>query len=161
MNRIVVLVLVSLCSAFAAKSVNIEKEMALLAGKVTASIGEDVQGKSVLLLPINDSRAPGFGPLIEQFLTEPLVNQGKISLVDRSNLATIIAESELSALVGNPIQAGKLSSANFMISGTIATGFDKTYLVTVRLISTETSKVIGVASLEIPQAELDKRVQRN
>jgi len=161
MSRIVLSVLLICTGLFAAKSINFEKEMANLAGTVTANVQPESAGKSVLILPLNDKRAPGFGPLIEQYLTIPLVNQGKVSVVDRSNIKTILDEQALQALVGNPIEAGRLSSANFMITGTVSVGFDSTYVVMLKLISTETSKIVGAASLEIPSSELEKRVKRN
>ncbi len=161
MSRIFLVMLTVFSTTFAAKSINFEKEMATLAGSITANITPESKGTSVLLLPLNDKRAPGFGPLVEQYLTIPLINQGKVSLVDRSNIKTILDETELQALMGNPIEAGKLSSAKYMLTGTVSAGFDSMYVVMLKLISTETSKIIGAASLEIPSCELEKRVKRN
>ncbi len=160
--RIALLLLISFLSLVSAKRVNFDSEMEKLANKVTANIKNAPDSlKSLVIIPLNDARAPGFGVMVEQYLTIPLVQGGKVSVVDRSQLATIIQEVQLQEMLDQPAKIGKLLAANYMLTGTVSTGFDSTYLITLRVISVETSQVVGAASLEIPAAELDKRVRRN
>lgn len=160
--RIVILLVVSFLSVVSAKRVNLDSEMEKLANKVTSNIKSTPDSlKSLVILPLNDARAPGFGAMVEQYLTIPLVQGGKVSVVDRSQIATIMQEVQLQEMIDQPAKIGKLVAANYMLTGTVSTGFDSTYLVTLRVISVETSQVVGAASLEIPSAELDKRVRRN
>ncbi len=156
------IILLTLLSLVSAKRINLEKEMESLAAKVTRNVkpsGEEL--KTLVIIPLNDSRAPGFATMVEQYLTTPLIQQGKVSVVDRSQLSTIMQEAELQIMNESPMQMGKIAAANYMLTGTVSTGFDNNYLITLRLISVETTHVVGAASLEIPCSELNKRVPRN
>lgn len=161
--RIIVLLVVTLMTSTFARRVNFEQEMQDLATKITANVKTaEGSAKSMVILPLNDSRAPGLGALVEQYLTVPLVQQNKVQVVDRTQLATMMQEAELQAMMSDsPSEVGKIASANYMLTGTISSGFDKNYLITLRLVSVESSRVVGAVTTEIPQSELDKRVRRN
>ncbi len=159
--RNVIIFLFLFLSSISAKRMNFEVEMNTLAEKVTRNISSGTGSlETLVIIPFNDSRAPGFADIIEQYLTMPLVEQGKVSVVDRTQLATQMAEAELQSMMAEPMAFGKMVAANYMLTGTVATGFDDNYRITLRIISMETSLVIGAASLEVPFKELNKRTSR-
>ncbi len=155
----IILTAISLSSA---RFVSLENEMAKLAEDVTSNVkSSEKPEKSLVFAPLNDSRAPGFAMMVEEFLTVPLLELGKVSVLDRAELMADMKKNELQIMRDKPNLIGEIASANYMITGTVASGFDSNYLITLRLISVGNSKVIGVASVEIPCSELDKRIRRN
>jgi TolB-like protein len=104
-------------------------------GKVAAVDFVDVQGRQIEL-----------GRILAENLSVELVNQPKISVVDRANIKSILDEHKLTeeGLVKkeNAKKLGEFAGVSVLITGTVAS-MDNEISVTVKAIAAETSDIIA------------------
>lgn len=136
----------------------------LLAGRVKAPAPADVKKaaapaqasaspRTVALLALKVSGFPSDGPgeVFRTALEEQLLSSGKVKLVERRILDDLIKELKLgSSDLADPavaLKIGRVLSAGFVVTGSV-TKLDDRAVASVRLIETETTRVVGMASGE-------------
>ena len=90
----------------------------------------------------------GYGPKIADALFATLASAPEIYLVDRQDLDNVLNEHQLnlSGMVNSQqaVQVGQLTGAKLLITGTI-NEFDSHLVLVAKIISTETSRVLGAS----------------
>jgi len=90
----------------------------------------------------------GYGPKIADALFATLASAPEIFLVDRQDLDNVLNEHQLnlSGMVDSQqaVQVGQLTGAKLLITGTI-NEFDSHLILVAKIISTETSRVLGAS----------------
>ena len=109
------------------------------------------------------SAVKGYGKKISDLLFANLVSNLNLYLVDRSELEKLLNEAELnlSGIVspGHAMQVGQLTGAKIIITGSVMEIDRKLYAVA-KIISTETSRVVGVSEKGKIGEGLDTIVER-
>ncbi len=135
-----------------------DKELTELATAVSKSLKETDRKKATVLdfmdLQGNTSELGRF--IAEQFSVSLVMNRAGFSLMDRANLKTILAEHKLtiSGLVEpeNAKKLGQFSGVDAIILGNI-TALKDEFVVTVKVIATDTAEILGAAKARIPKSK--------
>jgi TolB-like protein len=120
---------------------------------LASKMGKVLVGKSKTKLAVSDfadleGRPTEFGRFVAEQLSVEFVNTQGISVVDRANLKSILAEHKLSedGLI-NPDTAKKLgqfAGVDVIVIGTI-TQLDDSFVVTAKAIATDTAEIVAAA----------------
>jgi len=111
---------------------------------------------SIAVLPFETTEKVSDGDLgiaIAEFLIADIVNDKKMTIVDRSRLTAILEEQNFSAseMVDQTqaIEMGKMLAANYIVTGKIVKTMGS-YLVSAQMIDTKTSQIRGAAKMTLP-----------
>jgi TolB-like protein len=111
-----------------------------------AATGTQVFPSAILEFQSRGMGLKGYGPKIADALFATLSSYPEIYLVDRQEFNNLLNEYQLnlSGMVNSQqaVQVGQLSGAKLLITGTI-TEFDSHLILVAKIISTETSRVLG------------------
>lgn len=129
--------------------------------KTAASKGQDPRYQRFALLPFEatdaETKEKGLGLVVTDVIGTSLVRDHGFALVERTRLKAVLDEMALqqSGITDDEstVELGKIANADILIVGQIALLGDQ-YQVTAKLISTESAQVLGVASTQLPNADL-------
>jgi TolB-like protein len=97
------------------------------------------------------------GLAVAEYFTSRVAKDKRLKLVDRTQFQKVVAELALSqsGMVdeSNALQAGRLLSANYLLTGTITDVLGMSRVST-KIISTETTEIVSSASIAFAPAEL-------
>jgi len=134
------------------------------AGILQAQEAPPAQPLTAALLPFQERglQAKGEGELVMELLFAELVAAPDLTLVDRADLASVLKELELGAagMVDGKTAArlGHLTGAKVLVTGSVL-AVGKSKYVVAKIISTETSRVLGDSAKGSIDAELTDLVE--
>lgn len=111
---------------------------------------------SIVVLPFADSTSEaGQGIVVAEYIINSLAERENITLVDRTQFSVIVSELNLATsdlVTGFTLEAGKIKAADYIIGGVVSQGFGM-YQISAKVISTETTEIIGSAVTSIPTSQ--------
>lgn len=164
MRRLVLLLLSCYLSTGAARAQSLDKEMSVLAASLTKALV--AQGsKNVAAIDFTDlqGQPTELGRFLSEQLSVEMVLAGGVSMLDRANIKSILAEHKLTeeGLV-NPANAKKLgefAGVDVILIGNV-TILDGVVL-TVKGISTESAKIVAAGRITFPKtADIQQLLNR-
>lgn len=164
MRRLILLLLSCYLSTGAARAQSLDKEMSVLAASLTKALV--AQGsKNVAAIDFTDlqGQPTELGRFLSEQLSVEMVLAGGVSMLDRANIKSILAEHKLTeeGLV-NPANAKKLgefAGVDVILIGNV-TILDGVVL-TVKGISTESAKIVAAGRITFPKtADIQQLLNR-
>ncbi|HYM61469.1 MAG TPA: FlgO family outer membrane protein [Thermoanaerobaculia bacterium] len=140
-----------LATAGVARAQTLDKEMSTLAGSLSKALV--TQGsKNVAAIDFTDlqGQPTELGRFLSEQLAVEMVMAGGVSMLDRANIKSILAEHKLTeeGLV-NPANAKKLgefAGVDAILIGTVIS-LDASFVLTVKAIATESSKIVAAGKI--------------
>jgi len=142
----------------------LDKEISNLTAQVVSAV-DQTEVKTIAALDFvdlqgNTTQLGRF--LADEISTELVMTKKRFTVVDRANLKKIMQENKLtvSGLVdpGNAKKLGQIAGVDALITGTV-TPFDRTVRVAVKVIATDTAKIVAAARGEIAKtASIEKLI---
>ena len=156
MNRtVLLLILASAICITALNAQTLDKEIPAIAGKLSKKLVEKGR-KKVAAIDFVDlqGRPTELGRFLAEQLSVELVNAEGISVVDRANIKSILAEHKLSeeGLVKpeNAKKLGQFAGVDAILIGTV-TSLDEGIVLTVKAVSTDTAEVVAAGTIKFPK----------
>jgi TolB-like protein len=149
-----------LCSLLSLQAQDIDKELSVLAEKLSAHVKEQSK-KKVAVIDFTDLQGNPSGELgkyiAEQLTVNLVISKKDFSVLDRANLRRILAEHKLTAtgLIDpeNAKKLGMFAGVDALIMGTIIPKNSNISL-TAKIITTDTAEIIGAARAEFKADEV-------
>ncbi len=158
MKSLIVCILGLILSALPAKAQEIDKELTTLAEKLAEPIKAH-STKKITVLDFTDLHGSGseLGKYIaEQLTVEFVIGKNSFAVLDRANLAKILAEHKLTAsgLVDpeNAKKLGMFAGVDALILGTIVP-MNQSIQLTAKVITTDTAEIVGAARVSFKTNE--------
>src|SRR5664279_4954421 len=153
MNRTVLrLILAGAICITALNAQTLEKEIPAIAGKLSKTLVAKGR-KKVAAIDFVDlqGRPTELGRFLAEQLSVELANAEGISVVDRANIKSILAEHKLSeeGLVKpeNAKKLGQFAGVDAILIGTV-TSLDDSIILTVKAVSTDTAEVVAAGTIK-------------
>jgi len=144
---LVAVITVIFCGSVYAK--NLDTEITVLSGKLSKKmVSRGIKKVASIDFVDLQGRTTELGRYLAEQLSTEMVNEDGISVVDRANFKSILAEHKLTqaGLVApeNAKRLGKFAGIDAILTGTITT-LNGNVVLTVKAISTETAQIVAAA----------------
>lgn len=152
MKKLILISLI-LCSVIHAKrKETVTTYLDSLTTTVTTRLNSVASG-GLVILPFSDQSGKELGKQCEEYLYQSFINSGKVSVVDRTQIQTVMAEMDLQGMMSpeDQLKVGSLVSARYLLTGSVNKGFNDTWMVSLKVISVETTGIVAGAAVQIPQ----------
>jgi TolB-like protein len=162
----VVLFACSFVTAAMAGAQSLDQEMSALATKISKALA--AQGfKSVAAVDFTDlqGQPTELGRFLSDQLAVEIVSAGGVSMVDRANIKSILAEHKLTeeGLVdpANAKKLGEFAGVDAILTGTV-TALDASIVLTVKAVATASSRLVAAGKISFPKtSEIQQLLNRS
>lgn len=144
----------------------LDQEITALAGKVSKALAS--QGfKSVATVDFTDlqGQVTELGRSLAEQLAVEIVSSGGVSMVDRANIKSILAEHKLNEEIlgdaANAQKLGKFAGVDVILTGSI-TALDTTILLTVKAVATASARLVAAGKITFAKtSEIQQLLNRS
>lgn len=151
MNKALMISLIFCSALFAKKKESIPLYLDSLTNTIVTRLASNPSG-GMVILPFADQSGKELGKQVEEYVYQSCINSGKLTVVDRTQIQTIMAEMDLQGMISSEDQfkVGAMAAAKYLMTGTVNKGFNETYMISLKVISVETSSIVAGSSVNIP-----------
>jgi TolB-like protein len=139
-------------------SQNIEIKIQSLCDSLVRQFPDSIASPRMAVLPFTDNTGKSQGQAVAEMVVSCLQKAKRFALVDRIEFQKALSEIELSQAdiidSASALKVGKMLSAPYLLSGTIATVFGACRI-NAKIIHTETMRILSSAWVAVSPAELD------
>ena len=138
-----------------------EDRLQTLCDSLLTGLPDSMEKARLAVLPFTgnmDKKDSSTGRAIAEYIIVCVQKDKRLKLVDRAEFQRIMMELNFSESdmvdPAKVLQAGKLMTANYLLTGTVTTAFGMNR-VSAKIIKTETSEIISAASVSVAPVELE------
>lgn len=164
-EKIFLVVAIAVAGSSGASAQSLDKEMAGLGSKISTSLSEQ-QYRNVAAIDFTDlqGQPTELGRFLSDQLAVEIVSAGSVSMLDRANIKSILAEHKLTVegLVdpANAKKLGEFAGVDVLITGTV-TALDSSIVLTVKAIATSSSRIVAAGKVSFPKtSEIQQLLNR-